>query len=150
MAELPDYQAFLERIIVVEPPPGEVVEITANGIPLKVFRVSHGEPENDFSLDNLAMSAELGSTRILVTGDIVPTGQTEVFRRARLDRDSIDFAFLAFTLFGEDQQPEGMAIIDEHIQPRRIVVAHLYDSHFGAFTEAIRTRYPNAIIFENR
>ncbi|NIN11731.1 MAG: MBL fold metallo-hydrolase [Gemmatimonadales bacterium] len=147
LAGLPEFQEFEDRVIALDPEPGEVVEVEANGIRMKVFRLSHGERGNDYSMDNLAMMADLLAAKIFTTGDVAPSGQTEIFQRARLDRDSIDFAFLAFTMFENENQPEGMSIIDEYIKPRHIVVAHLGDRHFGEFSEAIRNRYANAIIF---
>jgi L-ascorbate metabolism protein UlaG (beta-lactamase superfamily) len=147
LAELPEFQQFEDRVIAVDPEPGEVVEIEANGIQMKVFRLSHGERGNDYSMDNLAMMADLVAAKIFTTGDVAPDGQTAVFQRARLDRDSIDYAFIAFTMFESEYQPEGMSIIDDYIKPRHIVVAHLDDRHYGEFTEAIRNRYANAIIF---
>ncbi len=147
LAALPEFRQFEDRVIALDPEPGEVVEMEAKGIPMKVFRLSHGEPGNDYSWDNLAMMADLGATRIFTTGDVDPIGQTAVFERARLDRDSIDYAFVSFTMFENENQPEGLSIIDEYIKPRHIVVAHLFNRHYGEFTERISNRYANAIIF---
>lgn len=147
LAGLPEFQQFEDRVIALDPEPGEVVDVEANGIRMKVFRLSHGERGNDYSMDNLAMMADLVAAKIFTTGDVAPNGQTAVFQLARLDRDSIDFALIAFTMFENENQPEGRSIIDEYIRPRHIVVAHLNDGHYGEFTEAIRNRYANAIIF---
>lgn len=150
LAGSPSYERFRDRVIVVAPEPGEVVEIEANGIPMKIFRLSHGERNEDYSADNLGMMANLAGTKIFNTGDIVPQGQTEIFQKARMDRDGIDIAFLAFTMFDDSDLPEAATIIDSHIKPRHIVVSHLYEQHFGEFTDRIKERYPNAIIFSSK
>ncbi len=149
LAELPSFEHFHDRVIVVSPEPGEVVEIEANGIAMKIFRLSHGERNQDYSADNLGMVADMGGTKIFNTGDIMPYGQTEIFQRARMDRDGIDIAFLAFHMFDADF-PEAATIIDSYIQPRYIVPSHLDERHFGEFTDRIEERYPNAIIFSSK
>ncbi|UCC47391.1 MAG: MBL fold metallo-hydrolase [Gemmatimonadota bacterium] len=149
LAELPSYERFRDRVIVVAPGPGQVVEIEANGIPMRVFRLSHGERNQDYSADNLGMMADLAGTKIFNTGDIVPHGQTEIFQEARMDRDGIDIAFLGFTMF-DANFPEAATIIESYIKPRYIVPSHLYENHFGEFTDRIKDRYPNSIIFSSK
>jgi L-ascorbate metabolism protein UlaG (beta-lactamase superfamily) len=150
LAEHQDFGEFSDRVVVVDPGPEEIVEEWINGFRVKIFRVSHGEPANDFSLDNLAMMVDLGGTKVFTTGDIVPPGQTGIFRRAALQEESIDFAFLPFTMFAEEFQPEAAAIIDDLIRPRHIVATHFRDVHRGAFTQACLERYPGLLILENR
>lgn len=149
LAELPEFERFGDRVIAVAPEPGAVVALEANGIPMKVFRLSHGERGGDYSMDNLGMLADLCGTKIFNTGDIAPVGQTEVIGAARLAEDRIDIAFLAFTVFYDEEFPEAAAVV-EMIKPRHIVVSHLYERHFGEFTEHIAARYPNAIILTSK
>jgi L-ascorbate metabolism protein UlaG (beta-lactamase superfamily) len=150
LADHSDFDTFGDRVIAVTPEPEEIVEIEANGLQMKVFRVSHGERGNDYSMDNLAMMIDLAGTKIFNPGDIVPTGQTGIFEKARLHRDGIDIAFLPFTMFDETEYPEAAAIIDQYLEPRYIVPSHLYEQHFGAFTDKIEDRYPNSIIFRSQ
>jgi L-ascorbate metabolism protein UlaG (beta-lactamase superfamily) len=69
-----DFERFSDRVIAVTPEPEEIVEIEANGLPMKVFRVSHGERGADYSMDNLAMMIDLAGTKVFNPGDIVPRG----------------------------------------------------------------------------
>jgi L-ascorbate metabolism protein UlaG (beta-lactamase superfamily) len=150
LAEHSDFERFRDRVIAMTPEPGEIEEIEANRFLMKVFRVSHGERGADYSMDNLAMMIDLAGTKVFNPGDIVPTGQTGIFEKARLDRDGIDIAFLPFTMFDEVEYPEAAAIIDQYLEPRYIVPSHLYEQHFGAFTDEIEDRYPNSVIFRSR
>ncbi|UCC71629.1 MAG: MBL fold metallo-hydrolase [Gemmatimonadota bacterium] len=150
LTELSDFERFSDRVIVAAPEPGEVVELDANGMKIKVFRLSHGEPNADYSADNLGMIVDLCGVKVLNTGDIVPTGQTAVFRQALPGSEGVDIAFLAFTMFDEENLPEAATIIDDYIKPRYIIPSHLYEQHFGEFTKAIEDRYPKAVIFHSK
>jgi L-ascorbate metabolism protein UlaG (beta-lactamase superfamily) len=149
LRQSPDFEQFSSRVIVVEPDPGEVVELEANGIPVEVFRLSHGERNNDYSMDNLGMVVDLAGTRIFNTGDITPVGQQEAYERALLNQERIDLAFLAFPLFEavREGSPEAQAVIEEIVAPRHIIPSHLYEHHYGDLTDWIESRYPSAIVF---
>ncbi len=75
---------------------------------------------------------DLGATKIFITGDILPPGQTEIFPRAGLQHEAIDFAFLPFAILAEEYQPGAVSHIDELIRPRHMVATHFRDVHRGA------------------
>ncbi len=122
---------------------GRIEEVS---VPAAVARVtflglSHGGGPVA-NVQNFGHLVEVGGWKILHVGDAVPS--VENFRGLGLETRGIDVALLPWWHVASDA---ALAVVKEHIAPRRLVLVHVAPVEEAEVDEHIRARAPDAMMF---
>jgi L-ascorbate metabolism protein UlaG (beta-lactamase superfamily) len=130
-------------------PDGGQTTFEVNGISVKAFPISHGNPPPGVpGIVNLAYLISVGGKKFLHPGDIDASllGPAQV-RAWGLPAERIDVAFVQHFLLGIQQGP--IPLVVDGIAARYVAVSHLQYTGGEPDYAQIGKNFPNAILFRN-
>jgi len=150
-----DYEKIKDQIVALTPPKLSDSTVEVAGISIRVLRLEHshymeedsttGEMKNRHrDIENLGFLFNIDGVKVFHCGDTNPLNQEEYSTYA-LHRDSIDVAFLERMFVGRGT--EGMAMINDYIQPSYTIFMHIGPGNREAFVNYFR-EVDNTTIFE--
>jgi L-ascorbate metabolism protein UlaG (beta-lactamase superfamily) len=153
----PDYEKIKDQITSLTPKELSDSIVMLAGISIRVLRLEHshymeedstsGEMKNRHrDIENLGFLFNIDGVKIFHCGDTNPLNQEEYSTYA-LHKDSIDLAFLERMFVGRGA--EGMAMINDYIQPSYTVFMHIGPGNREAFVNYFR-EVDNTTIFEEK
>lgn len=142
LRELSGTEHSASSVVGIAPPWKTARRFQWGGVDVEALRMRHGWHKN-YQLHHLGFLLTVGGMRFLHIGDaeMIP----ENFSPFHLAEADIDVAFIPEWFL---TAAEGRAIVDRWIRPRRIVAIHVRPREHKPIGAAVRSAYPNAIVFE--
>lgn len=137
-----DAAEFVPREAVTEilPAPGGEELFEADGIRVEFLHLSHGTGRFQ-KIENMGHVITVGGVTALHVGDAAMVARN--FAPYRLGERGIDVAFVPYWYFGD---PSGLAIVDEHFRPARLIACHIPPAELAAVTKRFATEFPGVIV----
>ena len=135
------FEKFAEdQIIRVDINIGEVLDVSENGVDLKIFGLDHNGPSN---MLNFAFLIKIDDKTLLHEGD--GNISNEYFQSAYFTSESIDILFENDHL-RKDQ--ERQKIIADHIKPKHRIGMHIKPTNLVNVSKEVTDKFPDEIIFK--
>ena len=140
-----NYEKIKKRVFNINPDWNKIVKKNFRGLDFEIFGVNHAPPDRDKYL-TICFIFRLSGKNILYVGDLSPESCEEYFKSVNPKDRNIDIAFL-------DQyflvNPAGQKILENYIQPKKIIVTHIRSENTVAVEKNIKNKYSNIIVFKN-
>jgi len=133
----PEFSDIEDRIVGCRPEWGRTVELTVQGVRLRILGLRHADKVN-FETPHQAYLLELGGYRILHLGDaLVATENFEPF--AWLEKTPLDIALVPEWFL---RDPGGIALIGRFVKARRFVFIHINPGAEDRVLDLARKSFP--------
>lgn len=139
--EFSDYSKIEKRIKTVTPGWKFFNETEFDGIAIKVLAMKHGSKRFE-DIQNMGYLLRIGKYKLLHIGDADAT--VENFETFKLPVEGIDFAFIPYWFLTHKPYNQ---IVDQYIQPGRIMALHIPPEEADEIARKVRDGYPDAIVF---
>jgi len=120
---------------------GDVMELSENGIDLKIFGLDHGGSQSNML--NFGFLIEIDDKTLLHEGDAEI--KDEFFQSSRHESKNIDVLFADQYLFTHSLRQN---IINKFIKPKHIIATHFLLKDLSKASKIIKEKYPDVIIFK--
>lgn len=139
--EYENYDKIKGQVETVTPDWKFTEEMDITGIHVKVLGMKHGTTRFG-SIQNMGYIIKIGKYTFLHIGDA--DASPENIEPFHLNLEGIDFAFIPYWFLTHKAYNK---IVDEYIQPGRIMAMHVPPNEIADVKKKLHTNYPNAIIF---
>ncbi len=137
----PKYDLIAPQVETVTPEVGFFHEGEFNGVKLKLLGMKHGGKRSN-DLLNTSFLITVDKFKLLHIGDA--DGSIENFEPFKLPQEGIDIALLPYWFLTHEPLQR---IVNEFIQPGKIVAFHIPPKEAEEITEKIISFYPGATVF---
>ena len=135
------FEMFAEdQIIRIDINIGDVLDVSENGIDLKIFGLEHNGPSN---MLNFGFLIKIDDKTLLHEGDA--NINNEYFKSPGHKSENIDIIFENDHL---RKDPERQKIIGDHIKPKHRIGMHIQPKNFKSVSKQIKVKFPDEIIFK--
>ena len=135
------FEMFAEgQIIMVDIQFGEVMDISENGVDLKIFGLDHGGSSN---MLNFGFLIKIDDKTLLHEGDT--NISNEYFQSAYFETENIDILFENDHLRKDHERQK---IIEDHMKPKHRIGMHIKPVNLINVSKEIKERFPDEIIFK--
>jgi L-ascorbate metabolism protein UlaG (beta-lactamase superfamily) len=131
-----------ERVVAVDPQPGESIVIEEDGARVTVFRLSHGKRKYA-KIENFGHLVELGGVSILHIGDAAMDPLD--FERAGLADTRLDVAFIPIWFF---QPGPGEAVIREFLDAPLKIAVQVPPGEVDEAKQYLAEKFPGVMLLE--
>jgi L-ascorbate metabolism protein UlaG (beta-lactamase superfamily) len=139
----PDCHNFLtNRLLDLNPNPGEYTDTILNEIRLSCFSVNHLPEEGKYM--TLAFHITVGEWKILHLGDLFPDTNTDIFRKLKINNRGVDILMVDHMFLLSDK---GQYILNNFIQPKEIIAMHISPDEIVKRKSELQEAFPGIIIF---
>jgi L-ascorbate metabolism protein UlaG (beta-lactamase superfamily) len=156
-----DFHNIKNKIFAYTPDFSQDSAVSINGTNIKIYRLEHcqyfekdsltgKEVNRHQNVENLGYLVNFDGIKIFHSGDINPWNEDEL-KIFNLQNESIDIAFLE-RLFLTNQQGRGIEIIQNYINPGRIIFMHIESKNKKIYNNIIKYLsdiFPDVYIFDN-
>lgn len=139
--EFKQYEKIRGQIETVTPGVGFFEEGEFNGIRVKLLGMKHSGKRFN-TMQNIAYIIKLGKYKLLHIGDA--DGSIQNFEPFKLPSEGIDIAFIPYWFLTHKALQK---IVNEYIQPGRIIAIHIPPAKAAEVAKEVLEYYPGAIVF---
>ena len=119
---------------------GDVIELSENGIDLKILGLDEGD-----GMLNLGFLININGKKLYHQSDIGQDLNVDYFKSAHLEKENVNVMFVDSRF---RSNPVWQNIIKQYIKPKNIIAMHIQPASFDSVSKEIKERYPDVIIFE--
>jgi len=134
---------LLDRIMVITPDSGQVIQQDFDNLVLKACRTRHSDT---YSIENNAYILDFGGVKIFHSGDSWKEALNE-WNDFDLKAENIDLALVNGFYAGD-----GFKLLNEKMSPEQIILIHMKNEHLDMFTDIMAKDtavFNNATLFKN-
>ena len=119
---------------------GDVIELSENGIDLKILGLDEGD-----GMLNLGFLININGKKLYHQSDIGQDLNVDYFKSAHLEKENVNVMFVDSRF---RSKPVWQNIIKQYIKPKNIIAMHIQPVSFDCVSKEIKEKNPDVIIFE--